>query len=112
MAKSVTSQFLDEVNRKNGAIYIQRVRYKRRYWNGSAYVYEAAYKILDDDTFGKIGPITWVNDFPKLNEFRAQNVALFQLEEGAGDVVVYRAGLDAGGSGALDAAGRFQLGGG
>lgn len=76
MARTVTTAFKEVWARRAGkAAYIQ-IRYKRRYWNGAAYVYESDYQVLSHRDFAGVGPITSNLDVPDLNVFKASEVTL------------------------------------
>lgn len=53
-----------------------RVRYKRRYWNGSAFVYESSYQVLDDSYIEEISPINWKMDTKSQTKILASNLTL------------------------------------
>jgi len=77
VAKAVTAEFKEVQSRKANKKAILQVKYKRRYWTGSAYSYEAAWRTLEARDFGSIGEIQWSLDEPFLNKFKASNVSLF-----------------------------------
>ena len=53
------------------------VSYKRRYWNGSAYAYEANWTQVATNKLVTVGQITWKLDTPLLNSIKASNVSLY-----------------------------------
>lgn len=75
--KTVTQAFLNEWNSKGIKFSVKQIQYKRRYWNGAAYVYEASFHILYlSDFIASVGTLTWNLDSVFLNEFRASNITL------------------------------------
>lgn len=54
----------------------RRIRYKRRYWNGSAFVYEAAFRELHEDDVVSVSPVSWRLDVRQQNKILASNVTL------------------------------------
>lgn len=76
MSKTVSQGFLDAWGKKygkNGKVYVQ---YKRRYWNGSSYVYEDTWTNLTMRQFSVSGQINMKLDTPLLNTIKSSNVAL------------------------------------
>ena len=76
MAKTVTQNFLDVWARKGGKQTKVQVRYKRRYWNGSAYVYEVSWQVLEQRDFADIGEIVLQLDTPFLSTFKQTDITL------------------------------------
>lgn len=68
--KPISAAYFDAWNRKDGRREMMQVQYKRRYWNGSAYVYEANWHILARDQWSQIGDIPYELDTPFLNVFK------------------------------------------
>ena len=75
--KTATQSFLDTWAKKDGKPEVVAVYYKRRYWNGAAYAYEAAWTQIPAHRFENIGQITWKLDTPLLNNIKASNVTLY-----------------------------------
>ena len=76
MSKTVTAGFLDAWNAKygkNGRAYVQ---YKRRYWTGAAYAYEANWTNLTMRDFSVAGQVVMKLDTPLLNTVKASNVSV------------------------------------
>lgn len=73
---SVTQAFLNAWNNRTKKFVVRQVKYKRRYWNGSALVWETDWKTLYMRDFRSIGNITQQLDTVKLNEFRTSNLTL------------------------------------
>lgn len=76
MSEAVSQGFLDVWGRKNGKEGIITILFKRRYWDGSAYVYEADWTELPMNKFVDVGEINWKLDVPLLNTVKTSNVAL------------------------------------
>ena len=55
---------------------VRQVKYKRRYYNGSAFVYEANWQTLRMKDFSQIGTLTQQLDTVKKNEFKVSNLTL------------------------------------
>lgn len=55
---------------------VRQVKYKRRYWNGSAFVYETNWQTLRMKDFSQIGTLTQQLDTVKKNEFKVSNLTL------------------------------------
>lgn len=53
-----------------------KITYKRRYWNGSAYVLEAVAKTLDKSEIIKVSAIQWKLDTQTQNKILASNITL------------------------------------
>jgi hypothetical protein len=88
--KTVTQNFIDAQN-SNAVTYFYTVTMFRRYWNGSAYVWESVGTDLKPYLKeGGIGNINWQLDTEGLNVWRVSNVALAlkndigQFNEGSG----------------------------
>jgi hypothetical protein len=75
--QSTSAEFAAIMGDQNGAKFAKRkIEYKRRYWNGAAYVYEASYQILYDDDILSVTPIAWRLDSRQQNKILASNVTL------------------------------------
>lgn len=76
MPKTTTSEFdrewLDPI--QSSAVY--KIEYKRRYWNGSAYVWEASATALKSYDVAEIGPITSKYDTPTRTKILTSNVTI------------------------------------
>lgn len=76
MSKVVTQGFIDAWNAKygkNGRVYVQ---YKKRYWNGAAYVYDSAWTNLTMRQFSVAGQVIMKLDTPLLNTVKSSNVSI------------------------------------
>lgn len=76
MAQSPTQEYKDVWARKAGKVAVVQIRYKRRYWNGSAFVYETNWQTLDEKDFKDAGNIVNNLDTPFLNIFKTSAVTL------------------------------------
>lgn len=76
MAKTLTAAATSVWKRKHGRHETFTVEYKRRYWNGSAYVYEAAWTVLTPSDVPAPGTISWKLDTTTQNTILASNVTL------------------------------------
>jgi len=74
--KSVSAAFKTAWAQKYGRKEILKVLYKRRYWNGAAFVYEADWTTLDQNVIPPVRKINWKLDTQNLNEMLASNVTL------------------------------------
>lgn len=74
--KAVSQNFLDAWKAKQGKGGTVIVQYKRRYWNGSAMVYEANWTQYTLRQFVEVGNITWKLDTPLLNDVKTSSVIL------------------------------------
>lgn len=74
--KSATTTYIDKQKQKQGAAIVRQVKYKRRYWNGSAYVYESNWQTLAANAVSRYGQIIMKLDTPLLNETKTSNVHL------------------------------------
>lgn len=72
----VSQGFLNAWHNRTEKFAVREVRYKRRYWNGSAFVYEANWKTLKMRDFKSVGAIVQQLDTIKLNEFRTSNLTV------------------------------------
>lgn len=63
-------------DRESAVFSYFRVKVKRRYWNGSAYVYEAGFTTIDMDEIDDITPISWKLDSRDQNKILASNVTI------------------------------------
>ena len=70
MAQDVTQAFIDEWAKKGGKVAVSRVRYKRRYHNGSAFVYETNFHTLDQGQYVSTGEIAVQADSRFKNIFK------------------------------------------
>lgn len=77
MAVSVSSQFKALWRQKQGTVEQVRVRYKRRYWTGSAFALEADWKVLSQNQLVRIGVIPQQLDSPRQNIFRTSVFSIF-----------------------------------
>lgn len=57
------------------------VAIKRRYWNGSAYVWESAWTDLEETEFARVGEIIKQFDTDRFNEFKVGNVSVVLRNE-------------------------------
>lgn len=71
MVKSISAEFLN-AQRKHGIEYYYTINLYRRYWNGSAYVYEGSATDLKQ-YLKSIGNIIWKLDTEALNTWRVAN---------------------------------------
>jgi len=76
VARTVTQAFQDQWAKKGGKRGVLRVRYKRRYWNGAAYVYESLWTDLNEGDFSSIGDMPYNLDVPFANVFKATSITL------------------------------------
>lgn len=76
VAQALSQDFLDAWAQKHGKFGKLLVRAKRRYWDGAAFVYEAAWQTFPMSDFVKVGNITWKLDTPLLNEFKTSSVPI------------------------------------
>lgn len=76
MAKTITAEFESIWKRKTGKKVAIRVRYKRRYWNGSAYVYESDWQIVPQDQLSTVGDVSMSLDTQFLSVFTTSNVTI------------------------------------
>ncbi len=74
--KDVTQGYIDAWARKDGKEAVVYLQYKRRYYNGSAYVYESNWTQMTMRDYFQVGQINWKLDVPLLNTIRASNVSL------------------------------------
>ena len=76
--KTVSNDFLTAWKGKVSKFAVQRIDYKRRYWNGSAMVYEANWQSLTmpKAQFKSIGTMSWSIDTIRQNEFKSSNCVL------------------------------------
>ena len=76
--KTVSNAFLTAWTNKGQKFAIQRIDYKRRYWNGAAMVYEAAWTSLTmpGAQFKSIGTMAWSLDAVLQNEFKESSCVL------------------------------------
>lgn len=72
----VSQAFVNAWNNRTEKYVVRELRYKRRYWNGSAFVYEANWKTLTMRDFKSVGSIVQQLDTIKLNEFRTSNLTV------------------------------------
>ncbi len=79
--KTVTNNFLASWLSKGSKFAVQRIDYKRRYWNGAAYVYEASWQSLTMPSaqFRSIGSMTWNIDTTLQEEFKSSNAIVSLL---------------------------------
>lgn len=77
MAITVSDEFKALWRQKVGTEIQHRVRYKRRYWNGAAFVHETDWKVLNQGQFSRIGVIPQQLDVPRQNIFRASVFSIF-----------------------------------
>lgn len=73
---SCSDEFKALWHKKIGNVERTRIRYKRRYWTGSAFALEAEWGVLEEDEFIGIGRIAQALDVPFRNVFRISNVTL------------------------------------
>lgn len=87
MAKAVTAAFKAAWEAKHGKILLRRVLYRRRFFDEDAGQYDfetapavsgvpAGWNLLESRLLVKTGRVKQFLDFPKLNEFRSENVTL------------------------------------
>lgn len=76
MARSVSAEFKELWQKKQGVTDRRRVRVYRRYWNGSAFVNEATPQDLYEGDFVSMGEVPWSLDSPLQNVFRSPVVTL------------------------------------
>ena len=74
--QALSQDFLNAWNSKQGKGGKTVVQYKRRYWNGSAFVYEANWTQISMHGFVKVGEIVTKLDTPLLNEIKSSTVTL------------------------------------
>lgn len=74
--KPVSQDFIDAWKAKHGKGGVLYVQYKRRYWNGSAYVYEGSWNQYTMRDFVEVGNITFKLDTPLLNEVKTSSLIL------------------------------------
>lgn len=73
---SCSDEFKALWHKKIGNVERTRIRYKRRYWTGSAFALEAEWGVLEENEFVGIGRIAQALDVPFRNIFRISNVTL------------------------------------
>lgn len=76
MARPVSQAFKDVWQKKQGGRDFRKVSYKRRYWNGSAFVYEANWTDLDDSKIIGVGSIPMQLDTPRANVYRTSQISV------------------------------------
>jgi hypothetical protein len=76
VARPVSQAFKDVWQKKQGGRDFRKVSYKRRYWNGSAFVYEANWTDLDDSKIIGVGPIPMQLDTPRANVYRTSQISV------------------------------------
>lgn len=74
--KPVSQDFIDAWHQKNGKGGFIYVKFKRRYWNGSAFVYEPDWAQFTLRDIVEVGNITWKLDTPLLNNIKSSTVIL------------------------------------
>jgi len=74
--RPVTDAFKESWRNKLGQRDFVKVKYKRRYWNGSAFVYEANFHDLDDDDIVEAPTIPMQLDVPRKNVYTTSMVSL------------------------------------
>lgn len=74
--KSVSQDFKDEWAKKYGRREVIKALYKRRYWNGSTFVYEADWTEIGQAQMPTFRRINWKLDTANANEFLASNVTI------------------------------------
>ena len=94
MSITVTQNFLDELLKKQGAAFQQRIRYKRRYWDTVASPFVTWYQDFDlvDDYYVSFG-IGFGGD---LGEMAAWELGLTGAFAGENFARVYAGGTDSG----------------
>lgn len=73
---TVSQAFTNAWNNRTEKFVVREIRFKRRYWNGAAFVYEANWKTLKMRDFKAVGAIVQQLDTIKLNEFRSSNMTV------------------------------------
>ena len=76
MGKTVSSGVEGMWKRKNGKKAVTRIRYKRRYWSGSAFVFEADWQVINQDAIASVGDIAMSLDTQFLSVFKTSNVTI------------------------------------
>ncbi len=76
VSQALSQDFLDAWQEKQGKGGKVLVQAKRRYWNGSAFVYESSWQTFVMNDYVKVGNITWKLDTPLLNEFKTSSVPI------------------------------------
>ena len=71
--KTVTQKFTDNLLRPSIKV-IRSVQYKRRYWNGSTYVWEGSWTSLNENAVASVSAITAQLDTLQQNEFKTSTV--------------------------------------
>jgi len=74
--KTLTAAANSVWKRKHGRHETFTVEYKKRYWNGSAYVYQAAWTVMDPSDNPPPSGISWKLDTTTQNTILASNVSL------------------------------------
>ena len=75
--KSTSAEYLERLKDAIEARKIAvRILYRRRYFNGAAFVYESTDQILTDKDIEEITPINWKMDAKSQNRILASNVSL------------------------------------
>lgn len=76
--KNVTTAFKTAQDQPMSKI-VRRISYKRRYWDGSNYIWEASWTVLPESSIVQVGTITAKLDTDRLNEFKISNVDIAVL---------------------------------
>lgn len=74
--KTITTAFKNAWLNRGKKFAVRQIKYKRRYWNGAAFVYEASWQTLKMKDFSQIGTLTQQLDTVKKNEFKVSNITL------------------------------------
>jgi len=76
MPKTTTAEFDREWSDPHGSKGVYKIEYKRRYWNGAAFVWEGAATELNKEEIKAVSTITWKYDTPVKTRILASNVTL------------------------------------
>ncbi len=74
--RTVSAAWTREWEKLIGRVFVVTVEYKRRYWNGAAYVLEGAATTLDLDDIVDVQSITQKLDVPLASVFKTSNLTL------------------------------------